>query len=600
MKKLSIILLAPVMLALAACGGNAGTQDRTEAQSRPAAQNEAPVSDAPTPVSLHEWTLEELGEKIVAAGTFWTDLWYFTGIFAHENLDFSHPEPPFHIIMNGVRVLPGSGFSSLDDIADFLLQFYTQNRVRERLSAEAVNGLPSFAEYNGNLFAYGTRAGFSMPDWSRATHELLEQANGHAIVKTTVPHGAWHRTDLDEINYVLVEYMFTFEDGRISSSVEIPFVPEPWPAFEVFVESFTEEHLDSFNRHFPFDYREVLYARDGVWWEGVYGEQISISFNRPVWHFEILLLSNDFMNDQFSFAVLKRFPVAELLWTDEAIFAWDYFEHGTLPWSGFSFEVYDEDEDRIVRRYFFLQINQGYPETGGFWIFREFVPYTGEINNIQMTSSESNLVWLVEPTLEYDFIYHCCFFSTGDHSGDLIDSTTGLIIEWPPDLAFGHGPLGRGWVYDPNLSLLGFGGIGDYSGIDLRTIDEWMALFAQWGERHRLMMVQSVDSSLRDITEAGSEFLSDEAHSGKFAVMTFPGFVTDFIFDGGNVSGGAVHEYDTIAMHIGDAWGLIDRNGNVAVPFIFEHIVRIDAETAFARYNGRYGILNIPLTIANF
>jgi len=223
-------------------------------------------------------------------------------------------------------------------------------------------------------------------------------------------------------------------------------------------------------------------------------------------------------------------------------------------------------------------------------------------NNLEdVTSSENyTLVWVVEPTLEYDFIYHCCFFSTGDHSGEFIDSATGLIIDWPQDLAFGHGSV-QGWVYDPEVSLFGLGGVGDYSSIMLLSIDEWTDLFAQFGEQHGLMIVQLVDSSIRAVTEFSSEYLPDYAHSGKFAVMLNGIFITNFIFDGGSLPGlGSEILYYTIPMQIGDTWGFIDKNGDVAIPFLFEHIVRIDDETAFVRYNGRYGILNIPLTIANF
>ena len=223
-------------------------------------------------------------------------------------------------------------------------------------------------------------------------------------------------------------------------------------------------------------------------------------------------------------------------------------------------------------------------------------------DEIEYTASFENnmLVWIVEPTLEYDFIYHCCFFSTSNHGGEFIDSTTGLIIEWPQGLAFGHGPI-QGWVYDPNVSLLGFGGVGDYSGIMLLSIDEWADFFAQFDEQNGLMIVQLVDSSIRNVTEIGSEYLSDDAYSGKFATMLNGIFITDFIFDGGSVMGaGSEILHYTIPMHVGDTWGFIDKNGNVAIPFLFEHIVRIDDDSAFARYNGRYGILNIPLTIANF
>jgi len=217
-----------------------------------------------------------------------------------------------------------------------------------------------------------------------------------------------------------------------------------------------------------------------------------------------------------------------------------------------------------------------------------------------VSSKNYTLVWKVEPTLEYDFIYHCCFFSTGDHGGEFIDSTTGLIIDWPQDLAFGHGP-NLGWVYDPEVSLLGFGGVGDYSGMWLLPINEWREEFPNIDEEQGLMIVQMVDSSMRNVTEIGNEYLSDDAHSGKFAVMLNGTFITDFIFDGGSVRSANVGVLNyTIPMRIGSTWGLIDKNGNVVIPFLFEHIVRIDDDSAFARYNGRYGILNIPLTIANF
>jgi len=216
------------------------------------------------------------------------------------------------------------------------------------------------------------------------------------------------------------------------------------------------------------------------------------------------------------------------------------------------------------------------------------------------SSENDTLVWKVEPTLEYDFIYHCCFFSTGDHDGEFIDSTTGLIIDWSQDLAFGHGP-NLGWVYDPAVSLLGFGGVGDYSGMWLLPINEWREEFPNIDEEQGLMIVQAVNSSMRNITEIGNEYLSDDAHSGQFAVMLNGTFITDFIFDGGSIRDVNVGVLNhTIPMRMGSTWGFIDKDGNVAIPFLFEHIVRIDDDSAFARYNGRYGILNIPLTIANF
>jgi len=214
--------------------------------------------------------------------------------------------------------------------------------------------------------------------------------------------------------------------------------------------------------------------------------------------------------------------------------------------------------------------------------------------------ADSNLIWAVLPTLEYEHIYHCCAdFSTALYGGMAIDGTTGQLTGEYAVLHEGHGPLGRGWVYDLELSLLGFGGTGDYSGIDLRPIDEWMDLFVQWGGHYGLMMVERVDSAIRNVTPHGSEYLSDEAYSGEFAVMYFGTFVTDFIFDGGGTVGGAVLRYDTIPMHKDGMWGMVDSDGNIAIPFVFTHILRIDENTVFAQYNGRYGILNVQLTLEN-
>lgn len=215
-KKLIIVSL---FLVLSACNGNNYSQDDINTyNSTSENQFHETETDIVTslPEPIKELTLEELANKIVTVGTFWTDLWYFTGIFAvGEHVDFSYPAPPFEIIMNGVRVLPSSGFTSLNDIENFLLSFYTQDRVSEILSLELTNSIP-FVEYNENLFTNGTRAGFPMPYWERATHELLEHINGHAVVKTTVPHGTWHMSNIDEIEYGHAIYIFVFENGRIS------------------------------------------------------------------------------------------------------------------------------------------------------------------------------------------------------------------------------------------------------------------------------------------------------------------------------------------------------------------------------------------------
>ena len=45
--------------------------------------------------------------------------------------------------------------------------------------------------------------------------------------------------------------------------------------------------------------------------------------------------------------------------------------------------------------------------------------------------------------------------------------------------------------------------------------------------------------------------------------------------------------------------GLIDETGQTIIPFLFEHIYNIDGNTAFAKYNGYYGIIDVGQTALN-
>ena len=43
---------------------------------------------------------------------------------------------------------------------------------------------------------------------------------------------------------------------------------------------------------------------------------------------------------------------------------------------------------------------------------------------------------------------------------------------------------------------------------------------------------------------------------------------------------------------------MIDEVGNTVIPFLFDHLFDIDGYTAFAMYNGRYGIIDVRQTEA--
>jgi hypothetical protein len=50
---------------------------------------------------------------------------------------------------------------------------------------------------------------------------------------------------------------------------------------------------------------------------------------------------------------------------------------------------------------------------------------------------------------------------------------------------------------------------------------------------------------------------------------------------------------DVFAVSMGDNWGLIDKKSNLVLPFELERFLRIDDYSAFVRYNGAYGVIDL-------
>ena len=158
----------------------------------------------------HEWTIEELGDIIVAAGTFWVDWWFMRGIFADIRVDSTIQEPfPGDIYL---AILPPFKFESLNDVRNYLLQFYTERWVDSVIMQE---GFP-FVEYNGVLYIHVVRAGFARPGWHTASHVLIEQVGNVSVVETTLYHGSWHRLEFggDAFPFEMT-HRFILIDGRI-------------------------------------------------------------------------------------------------------------------------------------------------------------------------------------------------------------------------------------------------------------------------------------------------------------------------------------------------------------------------------------------------
>jgi hypothetical protein len=198
-----------------------------------------------------------------------------------------------------------------------------------------------------------------------------------------------------------------------------------------------------------------------------------------------------------------------------------------------------------------------------------------------------SITWIVEPTLAYDNIFYCScgtFVAINDNHWQDIDTRTGRLTED----SHGHGGMIFIWVYDPQRDLFG----NKYAVIAMSEINLHPKI--EFAERfpeavNQIMIVHEVDSSKRvPHFQQGEEF-AEEAFSGRIAIAYNGKFVTDFDFVGHNRGAGK-----TLVTIVKDGkHGVIDKNGNVVIDFILDEIIIIDDKTAFAMYNGKYGIISI-------
>ena len=95
--------------------------------------------------------------------------------------------------------------------------------------------------------------------------------------------------------------------------------------------------------------------------------------------------------------------------------------------------------------------------------------------------------------------------------------------------------------------------------------------------------------------------LKPEAFTGQFALMYNWELTSGFDFHQIErlYQPSHVPHFDYFAARIDDNWGLINLYGDHVIPFVFSRFVLVDKYTAFAMYNGSYGILDINQSKTN-
>jgi len=247
-------------------------------------------------------------------------------------------------------------------------------------------------------------------------------------------------------------------------------------------------------------------------------------------------------------------------------------ENARTPPSAFGGEEASGTDDSLDR-------GEGYPQDAD--------------EELPVLADAPELVWLVAPTLAHDEIHFCviCNVFWSRPGGVLIDENTG---ETTGD-KIGHGGVFARLLHDEELSLFGIES-GANGGSSLSFGYTWQEFLQEYPQfASTLNLFYGVDSAriIVDEEEDGWGYYNlSEASRGKYALAFGVDFLTEYIFDGGEELGGR-RVNSIIAVRQDERWGIFDTGGEMIMPFMFEHAITIDDSTAFAKYGGAYGILDL-------
>ena len=413
------------------------------------------------------------------------------------------------------------------------------------------------------------------------------------------------------------------------TQIETPYAD---PIF--YITNMNAEHLNRFDTFYEIDflgaYADYHNLADDDWFFSLEGEWgVVIWAEIPLQNLQVLALSHyDTEYDSVVYAG-NVFYELDILPANTPFFISRFVSAGgVLPLEGISFI----DQNGTRRNFAIIEDRRGNPgdppfslleyENGGrLWgLTTEQTPvnlglttadylYASRIdlnavtrrNIVTVNQSLDTLAWLVEPNLPHQRIHLCnCGFFVDD-DWNIIDPVTGLLSG---EFHYGHGGSPPPLVYDDALNLLGHAGygVGYHQLYGMVPMDDISDVFPDWYFEYTsgVIAVQLVDSTLREYWDwyDGGWNLTEDAFLGYFALMYNHQFTTVFAFHEIRTAN-VINNFEITewlpfaAVRIDNLWGIVDINGNIVIPYMFEDLTFINDNTAFARFNGAYGILDI-------
>ena len=401
----------------------------------------------------------------------------------------------------------------------------------------------------------------------------------------------------------------------------------------IYITHMNAEHLSLFDTFHQFDFLEA-YADyhnldDDNWFFQIEGEWgVVVWAEIPLRSFQVIALAH---RDDDTVTAGNVFYEMDVLPAGTPFFINRFVTPGgVLPWEGISFVdpsgvrryfaiADDRRGDPGDPPYFLLEFENGSDMWGlvttqtpinlglatADYLYASRIDLNAVARRAQAVTganqSADALIWIVEPALPHQSIRLCNCGSFVDQDWNIIDPATGQLTG---DYHFGHGGQSPALVYDANLGLIGHTGFGDgyHSLLGLVSPAEFMEVFPDWYIEYvsGLTAVELVDSTLRQYWEwqEGSWELTEDAFLGQFALMYNHQFTTAFAFNEIRIARiidnfRIAETLSFAAVRVDNLWGVVDINGNVVIPYMFEDLTFIDANTAFARVNGAYGILDV-------